>query len=101
MFETSLINYADLISREPCANEKIIQYAEVLHRQSKRLKRLIEDLIEASKAATGNIEINLASCEANILLIQAAGKYAQESTRVYLSLERQKNFAVISFKNTP
>ena len=72
---TSIINYADLIGREPCENEKITEYAEVLHRQSERLKRLIDDLVEASKASTGNLDISLVPCEIGVLLTQTAGEY--------------------------
>lgn len=140
---TSIINYADLIEKEPCENEKITEYAQVLHRQSDRLKRLIDDLVEASKASTGNLEINLAPCEVGVLITQTAGeyehrlrecglelitrqpdkpvkimadgrrlwrvfdnlmnnvcKYAQEGTRVYLTLEKFNGQAVISIKNT-
>ena len=53
---TSIINYADLISQEPCENETICGYAGVLKRQSERLKRLLEDLVEASKLSTGNLK---------------------------------------------
>ena len=140
---TSIINYADLIGKESCENEKITEYAEVLVRQSVRLKRLIEDLVEASKASTGNLEVNLVACDAVVFLTQAGGeyeeklqnanltlvtsqpeneirimadgrrmwrvfdnlmnnicKYAQPGTRVYLSLERIGNSAVIIFRNT-
>ena len=72
---TSIINYADLICREDCENPKITQYAEVLHRQSERLKRLINDLVEASKAATGNLDVSLSPCEVGVLMIQAAGEF--------------------------
>lgn len=74
---TSIINYADLISREETDNEKIKEYSEVLYRQSTRLKKLIEDLVEASKASTGNIEVNLQPCDVGVLLEQAAGEFAQ------------------------
>ena len=139
---TSIINYSDIIWKEPEGSEKITEYAEVLHRQSERLKRLIDDLVEASKASTGNLEMNLEVCEIGIMLAQAAGeyeerlnrqnlrlmikypetpvkiladgrrlwrimdnlmnnicKYAQEGTRVYLTLEEQFGNAVIIFKN--
>lgn len=72
---TSIINYTDLISKESCDNPKITEYSEVLMRSSERLKRLIEDLVEASKASTGNLEVFLAPCNANILLTQAVGEY--------------------------
>ena len=83
---TSIINYADLIGREPCENEKIQEYAAVLHRQSERLKKLIEDLVEASKASTGNLEVVLAPCEAGVLLTQAAGEYGQRLAAKELEL---------------
>ena len=75
---TSIINYADLIGQEPKDSDKIPEYAAVLTRQSERLKRLIEDLVEASKASTGNLEVNLAPCQPGVLLTQAAGEYEQK-----------------------
>ncbi|MCH5299074.1 MAG: HAMP domain-containing histidine kinase [Ruminococcus sp.] len=75
---TSIINYADLIGKEECENEKIIEYSEVLLRQSERLKRLIEDLVEASKASTGNLDVVLTPIDANILLTQAVGEYEEK-----------------------
>ena len=83
---TSIINYADLIGKEPCDNEKITEYAGVLLRQSERLKKLIEDLVEASKASTGNLEVLLAPCEAGVLLTQAAGEYEQRLSAANLEL---------------
>ena len=139
---TSIINYADLIEKEQCDNSTITEYAGVLHRQSDRLKRLIDDLVEASKASTGNLEVLLEPCEVGVMLTQTAGeyehklqekdlvlvtnqperpikimadgrrlwrvfdnlmnnvcKYAQRSTRVYLTLEEKNGQAIISFKN--
>ncbi len=83
---TSIINYADLISAEPTENQKITEYCEVLQRQSERLKKLIADLVEASKASTGNLEVNLAPCEVGVLLAQTAGEYEKrlESTGLRL-----------------
>ena len=72
---TSIINYSDLISRELCDNPKITEYAEVLKRQSDKLRRLIEDLTEASKASTGNLEIHPEPCDVNVFLSQSAGEY--------------------------
>lgn len=72
---TSIINYADLISREQTDNAKIAEYAEVLHRQSSRLKKLIEDLMEVSRASTGNLEVLLERCQAGVLLSQAMGEF--------------------------
>lgn len=83
---TSIINYASLISAEDSENQKIKEYSEVLVRQSERLKRLIEDLVEASKASTGNLEVNLAPCDANVFLTQAAGEYAERLENSKLTL---------------
>ena len=83
---TSLINYADLIGREPCDNPKIREYSEVLLRQSERLKRLIDDLVEASKASTGNLDVDLVPCDAAVFLTQAAGEYEERLQQAGLTL---------------
>lgn len=84
---TSIINYADLICQEPCENEKITEYARVLERQSVRLKRLIDDLVEASKANTGNIEVSLEPCNAEILLTQVSGEFEQKLSNAGMELK--------------
>jgi signal transduction histidine kinase len=83
---TSIINYADLIGKEPAGSEKMTEYAEVLLRQSERLKKLIEDLVEASKASTGNLEVVLAPCEVGVLLTQTAGEYQRRLLDADLTL---------------
>lgn len=83
---TSIINYADLIGEEETDNEKITEYAKVLLRQSRRLKKLLEDLVEASKATTGNMEVNLQPCEIGVLLSQAVGEYQQRFAEKNLEL---------------
>ena len=140
---TSIINYATLIGSCETENETINEYTQVLIRQSEKLKRLIEDLVEASKAATGNLDVNPVPCDPSVFISQVAGeydqkiseaglelitklpdqeitimadsrrmwrvfdnlmnnicKYAQNGTRVYLSLECVGKEAVITFKNT-
>ena len=74
---TSIINYSDLICREECDNANIKEYAEILHNQSVRMKRLLDDLVEASKASSGNIDIMLAECDARVMLSQISGEYGQ------------------------
>ena len=92
---TSIINYADLIGQEPKDSGRIPEYAAVLTRQSERLKRLIEDLVEASKASTGNLEVDLAPCQPGVLLTQAAGEYEQRLKDAGLDLvTRQPETAV-------
>jgi len=83
---TSIINYANLIAEEKTENEKITEYSEVLVRQSGRLKKLLEDLVEASKATTGNLEVNLKPCEVSVILSQALGEYQQKMEEKQLEL---------------
>ncbi len=83
---TSIINYSDLICREECENENIKEYAAVLHNQSERMKRLLDDLVEASKASSGNIDIMLAECDARVLISQISGEYYQRLADAGLDL---------------
>lgn len=82
---TSIINYTGLISREECNNEKHREYCDVLTRQSERLKKLLEDLVEASKAATGNLEVTLAPCDASIFITQATGEFEEKLNTAHLN----------------
>ncbi len=77
---TSIINYTDLIQKEETENQKIVEYTAILKKQSERLKRLIIDLVEASKASTGNIDVHLAPCDVGVLLSQAIGEYEHKLT---------------------
>ena len=74
---TSIISYVDLIKKEQPENENIRGYIEVLDRQSGRLKKLIEDLIEASKASSGVLPVNAAELDVSELLRQALGEYSE------------------------
>ena len=144
---TSIINYADLLGtaagkENGLDRDMVAEYSEVLLRQSKRLKKLLEDLVEASKATTGNLEVKMERCEVSVLLSQAVGeyeqrllekefelitrqpeeavwimadgrrlwrvfdnllnnicKYAQEHTRVYITVERKDADVEIIFRN--
>lgn len=73
---TSLINYVDLLKKEEIENETAKEYIEVLERQAARLKKLTEDLVEASKASTGNIAVNIAPTDVVELLHQSIAEYA-------------------------
>ncbi len=87
---TSIVNYVDLLAKEEPENEKQREYIEVLQRQSLKLKKLIEDLIEASKASTGNLPVSLAPCDLSILLDQTAGEYSEKLAAASLELVLQK-----------
>ncbi len=75
---TSIINYVDLIKKEPTENAKIGEYALILEKHSLRLKRLTEDLVEVSKAQTGNLEIRKEPSNVYVLLTQALGEYDEK-----------------------
>ncbi len=72
---TSIINYVDLLEKEDLQNEKAKEYLEVLSRQSAKLKKLIEDLVQASKASTGNIDVEFEPTNVSLLLRQAEAEY--------------------------
>ncbi len=77
---TSIVNYADLLSKEQSSGtpdaEKISEYTGVILRQSARLKKLTEDLVEASKASTGNVEVTPEVLDVGELLSQSVGEFA-------------------------
>ena len=83
---TSIINYVDLLQKEGVTEKDQEEYLEVLDRQSKRLKKLIEDLIEASKASTGNLSVNLEPCSLDILLTQTLGEFQEKMYSANLEL---------------
>lgn len=72
---TSIINYVDLLKSQPVSTKEAEEYIEVLDRQSVKLKKLITDLIEVSKATTGNITVNAVQMEVKELLAQCIGEY--------------------------
>ena len=83
---TSIINYAGLIEKELCNSEKHKEYAEVLVRKASHLKRLLDDLVEASKATTGSIEMHMEECDATILLNQVVGEFEDKIQESKLEL---------------
>ncbi len=83
---TSIVNYVDLLEKEEIENETAREYLAVLSRQSARLKKLIEDLMEASKASTGNLAVNPERCDLGVMLTQTAGEYAEKLDAAGLEL---------------
>jgi signal transduction histidine kinase len=74
---TSIINYTDLLSKEEIDNDTAKEYVDVLSRQAVRLKKLTEDLLEASKASSGSLSVSLQPTDAVELLTQAVGEYEE------------------------
>lgn len=83
---TSIINYTDLLTKLDLKDPKAQEYLEVLGRQSARLKKLIEDLIEASKASSGALKLDMEKVNASMLLTQALGEYEEKFRRKGLDL---------------
>lgn len=81
---TSIINYVDLLEK-PHTPEEAQSYVEVLSRQSQRLKKLIDDLMEMSKASTGNIQVDIAEIDAVEAVTQALGEFADKLTAAGLT----------------
>jgi len=77
---TSIINYVDLLQR-PHSQEEEQQYLEVLDRQSQRLKKLIDDLMEMSKANTGNMQVDIGRVDAVESVNQALGEFSDKLNR--------------------
>lgn len=95
---TSIVNYVDLLKKEDIDNPKAREYIEVIDRQSQRLKKLTVDIVEASKAATGNIEVHPEKTVLNVILLQTNGEYIERLQEKSLTLvaEIPDNDIVIS-----
>ncbi|WP_238916594.1 HAMP domain-containing sensor histidine kinase [Clostridium sp. YIM B02555] len=72
---TSIINYVDLLDKDNLTEEKKSEYLAILKERSSRLKVLIEDLFEASKASSGNLELHMESLDPVALLRQTLGEF--------------------------
>lgn len=74
---TSIINYVDLLKKEGIEQGAAKEYLDILDQKSMRLKSLTEDLVEASKASTGNLTVELNRIDAKELLNQAVGEFKE------------------------
>lgn len=93
---TSIINYIDLLKRENIEPESARDYVNILDKKSQRLKVLIEDLFEASKAASGAMELNISKLDIGQLLRQALGendeRFNEKQLEVKLNIPDEKIF---------
>ncbi len=83
---TSIVNYVDLLQKEDMPSPAAREYVDVLDRQSKRLKKLTEDLVEASKASSGTLNVELQPTDVNVLLSQIEGEYQERLAACQLTL---------------
>lgn len=80
---TSIVNYVDLLKKENLTGTPG-EYVDILDRQSQRLKKLTEDLIEASKASTGNINVSLSKIDICEIVNQSVGEYQQKLAAAFV-----------------
>lgn len=83
---TSIINYVDLLKRENIENPMFENYIRILDMKSQRLKQLTEDLVEASKVSSGNIELHMARIQIQELLQQAYGETEEKFRKKELEI---------------
>ena len=83
---TSIINYVNLLKATQQTDPKAQEYIEVLDRKSQQLKKLTEDLVEASKASTGALSVNRERIGMNQLLSQALGEYEEKLEERHLTV---------------
>ena len=91
---TSIINYVDLLNKLELDNKDAQEYISVLSRQSARLKKLTDDLLEASKASTGNIKMEFSCCDIGLLLSQTIGEFSDR-------LEDAQLVPIVTLPQTP
>ena len=84
---TSIINYVDLLKKEDIKDEKVKEYIEILDNKSQRLKKLTEDLVEASKASSGNVKLNIESINIKELINQTIGEFKDRLEKRNLKIE--------------
>lgn len=86
---TSIVNYVDLLKKEDIPSPAAREYITVLDRQSKRLKKLTEDLVEASKASSGALPVDLQPTDVSVLFSQITGEYQNRLADCHLTLVTQ------------
>ena len=98
---TSIINYVDLLKKEKIENEKAKEYIFILENKSQRLKKLTEDLVEASKIQTGNVSLKKEKINVELLVKQAAGEFEDKFSKKGLDtiIESDKNEVFILADN--
>lgn len=91
---TSIVNYVDILSKEDIKPDSAKEYVEVLVRQSQRMKKLIDDLVEASKASSGAIAVNAQRLDMSLLITQAVTEFEER-------LERSKLTPITMLSDVP
>jgi signal transduction histidine kinase len=91
---TAIITYVNLLKEKNLTEEQIQSYVDTLDKKSLRLKRLIEDLFEVSKANSGNVQLNLQNCDlANLIkqcFYEVEGQFEEKKLTTRLSMPEGK-----------
>lgn len=82
---TSIVTYIDLLQKEDIQDEKAKEYIDTIARQSKKLKKLTEDLIDASKASSGALNVNMERVNISELLRQSSAEYGERMEAVNIT----------------
>lgn len=82
---TSIVTYIDLLQKEDIQDEKAKEYIDTIARQSKKLKKLTEDLIDASKAFSGALNVNMERVNISELLRQSSAEYGERMEAVNIT----------------
>ena len=85
---TSIINYSDLLSKDDNTKDEVKEYSKIINEKSNKLKVLIEDLFEVSKATSNNIELDRQELDFNSLVQQSIGEWEDKIS--------EKNIEIIS-----
>ncbi len=95
---TSIITYVDLLSKCDINDEKAKEYIKVLDEKGTKLKRLIEDLVEASKLSSGNVTVNITRLNLSELATQAVGEnqFEFEKNRLELILQESNDSVIVN-----
>jgi len=94
---TSIVNYVDLLKRENLQSPRAREYVGILEQKSQRLKQLTEDLVEASKISSGNVELEIVRMQAQSIVMQACGEFEErlEEHQLTITWDMEKEPAYI------
>ena len=83
---TSIINYVDLLKRKSFEDQEVLKYLEILDAKAHRLKSLTEDVVEASKASTGNLSLEMTALNFVEMIYQVIGEFEERLADRHLTL---------------
>lgn len=82
---TSIINYTDLLRAEELNNETASEYVDIIAKHAAKLKKLTVDIVDASKASTGNVKVEISKLSVGMMIEQAVGEYREKLENSHLT----------------